>query len=152
MNDLIYINNIMSLLPHRYPLLLIDRVLEYKVFQYLVAIKNVSINEIFFIGHFPKNAIMPGVLILESLAQAGGILSSLSNLPRKGYKFLYLFSSINNVKFRNTVIPGDQLYLKVSIIKRRKNFWKIYGESLVNNKIVCSADFMCFAKEVEIDK
>ncbi|WP_338522009.1 3-hydroxyacyl-ACP dehydratase FabZ [Candidatus Legionella polyplacis] len=152
MNNFVFINEIMDLLPHRYPLLLIDRVLEYKVSQYLIAIKNVSINEVFFVGHFPKNAIMPGVLILESLAQAGGILSSLSNSPKKGYKFLYLLSSIDNAKFRDSVIPGDQLYLKVSIIKRRRNFWKIYGESLVNNKIVCSADFICFAKEVEVNK
>lgn len=143
------ISKILDLIPHRYPLLLVDRVLEYNVFEDLVALKNVSINEPFFEGHFPGNPIMPGVLILEALAQAAAILSSLSRTPQKGHKFIYYFAGIDNVKFKQVVTPGDQLRLMVKTIMRKNVFWKIHGQAFVNDKLVCSADIMSAVKEIQ---
>lgn len=146
------INKILSLLPHRYPLILVDRVLDYKVFDYLVGIKNVTINEPFFTGHFPGNPIMPGVLMLEALAQASAILSNLSRVPKEGHEFLYFFAGIDNAKFKQIVIPGDQLRLEVKLVGQKRDFWRIHGEAFVGDKLACSADLMSAAKEIKSDK
>lgn len=149
MSEVINIAKILDLLPHRYPFILIDRVMEYKVLDYLVGIKNVTINEPFFIGHFPGNPIMPGVLMLEALAQAGAILSNLSRTPKEGHEFLYFFAGIDNVKFKQIVTPGDQLRLEVRLMGQKRDFWRIRGEAFVGDKLACSADLMSAAKEVK---
>src|SRR5277367_4739422 len=116
MSESIDIIRILDLLPHRYPFILVDRVLEYKAFDYLIATKNVTINEPFFMGHFPGNPIMPGVLMLEALAQASAILSNLSRAAKEGHEFLYFFAGIDNAKFKQVVTPGDQLRLEVKLV------------------------------------
>ena len=146
MSKLVDINAILRSLPHRYPFLLVDRVLDYKPFEYLTAIKNVTINEPFFTGHFPGNPIMPGVLILESLAQAGAIFSNLSRTPEEGYEFLYFFAGIDNAKFKQVVTPGDQLSLRVTLNAQKRDFWRMHGEVYVDDKLACSADLMSAAK------
>ncbi len=138
----------MNLLPHRYPFILVDRVIDYVPYEYLVAIKNVTINEPFFTGHFPGNPIMPGVLMLESLAQASAILSNLSRKPTEGYDFLYFFAGIDNAKFKQVVYPGDQLRLEVKLSARKRDFWRMHAEAFVDDKLACSADLMSAAKEV----
>jgi len=146
------ITKILSLLPHRYPMLLVDKVLDYKAHEYLLAVKNVTINEPFFSGHFPGNPIMPGVLMLEALAQASAILSSLSRSAKEGYEFLYFFAGIDNVKFKQVVTPGDQLRLDVKFLGQKRDFWRMHCEAFVGDKLACSADLMSAAKEVKSDK
>ncbi len=152
MTEFIDITKVLSLLPHRYPFILVDRVLEYKEFDYLVAIKNVTINEPFFPGHFPGNPIMPGVLMLEALAQASAILSNLSRVPKEGHEFLYFFAGIDNAKFKSVVIPGDQLRLEVKLTGNKRDFWRLHGAAYVGDKLACSADLMSAAKEIKRDK
>lgn len=146
------IHKILSLLPHRYPFILVDRVLDFKPFEYLTAVKNVTINEPFFTGHFPGNPIMPGVLMLEALAQAGAILSNLSRTAKEGHEFLYFFAGIDNAKFKHIVTPGDQLELKVELINQKRDFWRIRGEAYVGDTLACSADLMSAAKEIKSDQ
>lgn len=146
------IQKILGLLPHRYPFILVDRVLDYVVFDHLVAVKNVTINEPFFIGHFPGNPIMPGVLMLEALAQASAILSNLSRTAKAGYSFLYYFAGIDNAKFKQVVIPGDQLRLEVKLLTQKSGFWRLHCEAFVGDKLACSADLMSAAKEVKSDQ
>lgn len=152
MSQSIDIINILDLLPHRYPLILVDKVVDYKAWEYLLATKNVTINEPFFMGHFPGNPIMPGVLILEALAQATVILANLSREPKEGHQFLYFFAGIDNAKFKQIVRPGDQLQLHVKLSARKGDFWKAHCEAFVDGKLACSADLMSAAKEVERDK
>ena len=134
-------------LPHRYPFLLVDRVLECIPGETLTAIKNVSINEPFFIGHFPQNAIMPGVLIIEALAQATGILGfrTMSETPRDD--LLYMLVGVDDVRFKRQVIPGDQLTLKVQLEKRSRMIWKFTCEASVDGKRVTTANMLCAATE-----
>lgn len=132
------INRIMSLLPHRYPFLLVDRVVEYTAGESIRAYKNVTINEPFFQGHFPGAPIMPGVLILEALAQTGGILASLSlqdNLEDK----LFLFTGLDNVKFRRQVIPGDRLDLECANMRMKLKLCKMEARAYVDGKLACEA-------------
>lgn len=143
------INRILSLLPHRYPFLLVDKVMDYAPEHYLKAIKNVSMNEPFFTGHFPGNPIMPGVLMIEALAQACGILWGLSKNISKESKVLHYFAGIDNAKFKQVVIPGDQLRLEVTLIKQKRDFWYIHGEAFVGDKMACSADLLSAAKEIK---
>jgi len=152
MSKVIETRDILDLLPHRYPFLLVDRVLEYKEFEYLVAIKNVSMNEPFFNGHFPGEPIMPGVLMLEALAQASAILSNLSRTASEGHHFMYYFASIDNAKFKRMVTPGDTLRLEVRLTGQKRDFWQLHGEASVEDKLVCSADLMSAAKEVKSDR
>jgi 3-hydroxyacyl-[acyl-carrier-protein] dehydratase len=152
MSHVVDIGQILNLLPHRYPFLLVDRVLDYKPFEFLTAVKGVTVNEPFFQGHFPENPIMPGVLMLESLAQASAILSNLSRTPQPGYKFLYFFASIDNAKFKHVVTPGDQLRLEVKLIGQKRDFWRMRCEAYVGEKLACSADLMSAAKEVKCDE
>jgi 3-hydroxyacyl-[acyl-carrier-protein] dehydratase len=149
MSEFIDVNQIFSLLPHRYPFLLVDRVIDYKVLDYLTAIKNVTINEPFFTGHFPGNPIMPGVLMLEALAQACGILANLSRKPRDGYEFLHYFAGIDNARFKQVVTPGDQLRLEVKLIGHKRDFWRMSCEAYVGDKLACSADLLSASKEIK---
>lgn len=149
MNEPIDINQIFSLIPHRYPFILVDRVIDYKIMDYLTAIKNVTINENFFPGHFPSNPIMPGVLILEALAQASAILSSLSLKPTEGHEIIHFFAGIDNARFKHKVTPGDQLRLEVKLTGQKRDFWRMYGEAYVGDKLACSADLLSAAKEIK---
>jgi 3-hydroxyacyl-[acyl-carrier-protein] dehydratase len=130
--------DIQDLLPHRYPFLMVDRIIEIDTGKRAVGLKNVSINEEFFQGHFPGNPIMPGVLIVEALAQVAGILALQSGAP--GGKTIY-FMSIEKAKFRRPVVPGDQLRLEVSILQCRGNVWKFAGTALVEDKMAAEAEF-----------
>jgi 3-hydroxyacyl-[acyl-carrier-protein] dehydratase len=132
---------IMSLLPHRYPFLLIDRVVEMVPRQRIVAIKNITINEPQFQGHFPDYPIMPGVLMVEAIAQAGGALL-LSEVPDRESKLL-LFTSIENARFRRPVTPGDQLRIEVTVLNWRSRAVKMLGNITVDGKLVCDATVMC---------
>ena len=136
------LNEIKTLIPHRYPMLLVDRVIDHEPGKTLHAIKNVTINEPVFTGHFPELAIFPGVLILEALAQATGILGFKSS-EESNENEMYLFASIDNAKFKKPVLPGDTMHLHVEFIKERRGMWKFYGEARVDGKVVCSADLMC---------
>jgi len=149
MSEPIDIVSILNLVPHRYPFLLVDRVISYQAFDYLHAIKNVTINEPFFEGHFPGNPIMPGVLMLEALAQASVILSNLSRKPADGYSFLYYFAGIDKAKFKQVVTPGDQLRLEVKLINQKRDFWRMKGEAYVGDALACSAELLSAAKEIK---
>ncbi len=141
------IHQILKHLPHRYPFLLIDRVTECKPGESLTGYKNVSYNEPYFTGHFPQRPVMPGVLILEALAQATGILAfrTLGKTPDDGS--LYYFVGIDKARFKQPVEPGDRLDLHVEFIKEKRNIWKFVGTATVDGKIVCSADIMCAERE-----
>lgn len=143
------IHEILKHLPHRYPFLLIDRVTEYEVDSYLIGYKNVTHNEPFFTGHFPQRPVMPGVLILEALAQATGLLAfkSVGRIPDENS--LYYFVGIDNARFKRPVEPGDQLILKVDYVKRMRGIWKFKGQALVDDEVVCSADIMCAEREIQ---
>jgi 3-hydroxyacyl-[acyl-carrier-protein] dehydratase len=143
------IYDILKHLPHRYPFLLIDRVLDYEPGKSLIAIKNVTHNEPHFPGHFPNRPIMPGVLILEALAQATGILAFKTADRIPDDNSLYYFVGIDNARFKQPVEPGDQLRLEVEFVKQMRGIWKFKGQALVDGKIVCSADLMCAEREVE---
>ena len=143
------IYDILKHLPHRYPFLLIDRVLGYEPGKSLIAIKNVTHNEPHFPGHFPNRPIMPGVLILEALAQATGILAFKTADRIPDDNSLYYFVGIDNARFKQPVEPGDQLRLEVEFVKQMRGIWKFKGQALVDGKIVCSADLMCAEREVE---
>ena len=136
-------------LPHRYPFLLVDRVLECLPGESLTAIKNVSVNEPFFQGHFPQKAVMPGVLIIEALAQATGLLGfrTMSETPRDD--LLYMLVGVDNVRFKRQVIPGDQLTLRVKLVKRSRMIWKFTCEASVDGELVTSASMLCAATEKE---
>ena len=140
--NVIEIQEIQTIIPHRYPMLLVDRVLDYQPKQWLHAIKNVTFNEPVFNGHFPNYSIFPGVMILEALAQATGILGFKSTEER-GENEMYLFASIDKARFKKPVVPGDTLHLHVELLKERRGMWKFYGEAKVDGKVVCSADLMC---------
>jgi len=131
------IQEIMELLPHRYPFLLVDRVVEWDPGKRIVGIKNVTINEPFFQGHFPGHPIMPGVLIIEAVAQVGGILALKA---MGGEKRIAYFTGIDNCKFRRPVVPGDQLRLEVTVIAHKGPLWKMHGEAKVDGATVAKAD------------
>lgn len=135
------INEIQKFLPHRYPFLLIDRVIEMERLKRIVAIKNVTINEAFFQGHFPGKPVMPGVLILESMAQAGGMLL-LQEIPNRDEKLLYL-ASMDHVKFRRPVVPGDQLRVEVDIITWKGDLCKISAKAFVGANLATEATLLC---------
>lgn len=143
------INQIRSFLPHRYPFLLVDRVLECEPGKRLVALKNVSVNEPFFPGHFPVKPVMPGVLIMEAMAQATGILA-FNTAPEvvEGGK-LYYFAGMDNVRFKRTVEPGDQLILEVELIKCKRGIWMFSGVAKVDGQLVASGNLMGAIKDLE---
>lgn len=147
MNEQLDILSILDKIPHRYPFILVDRVLEYKPFERLVAIKNVTINEPFFGGHFPERPIMPGVLMLEALAQSGAILHNLSKSAKQGHAYIFFFAGIDNAKFKQIVVPGDQLTLEVSLMAQKRDFWRLDAKAFVGDKLACSAELLSAAKE-----
>jgi 3-hydroxyacyl-[acyl-carrier-protein] dehydratase len=139
------VNRIQALLPHRYPFLLVDRVLELEPNQRILAMKNVSINEAFFQGHFPGHPVMPGVLVLEALAQAGGLLTQLSastDVAAKQDKLFYLVK-IDNARFSRMVVPGDQLMLEVKLKRMIRNMAMYQCAARVDDQEVASADILC---------
>ena len=143
------IHEVMKHLPHRYPFLLIDRVVDYEPGKSLHAIKNVTINEPFFQGHFPHIPVMPGVLIMEALAQATGILSFKTNECLPTEQSLYYFVGIDNARFRKPVEPGDQLLMEVELVRRIRDVWKFKGKAMVGDEVVASAELMCAEKELD---
>lgn len=131
------IREIMDILPHRFPFLLVDRIIEIEESKRAVGIKNVTINEPFFQGHFPGNPIMPGVLIIEAMAQVSGVLAFKSGAEGKATYFM----SIEKAKFRKPVLPGVQLRLEVNVLRIRSNIWRLSGEAYIENTLVAEAEF-----------
>lgn len=138
-------SDIQEILPHRYPFFFVDRIVELEVNQRIVGIKNVTISEPFFQGHFPGLPVMPGVLILEVLAQVGGVLAYKST-SGEGKLSVYL-TGVDKAKFRKPVIPGDQLRLEVEVLQRREPFWKMQGRALVEGNLVCEAELKAMVTE-----
>jgi 3-hydroxyacyl-[acyl-carrier-protein] dehydratase len=147
--DILDINEIMDLLPHRYPFLLVDRIVSIQEGTSITGIKNVSINEPFFMGHFPGQPIMPGVLIIEAMAQVSGILAFKSGVKKA--KSVY-FLSIEKAKFRQPVFPGDQLVMDIKTLQQRGTVWKFSGTAKVNGKVVAEAGFTAMVTDVELKK
>lgn len=147
-SNMLDIHEILKYLPHRYPFLLIDRVVEFVPGESLVGLKNVTMNEPFFPGHFPHHPVMPGVLILEALAQATGILAfkSMNKVPDDGS--LYYFAGIDKARFKKPVVPGDQLMLEVSVLRKKAGIWKFDCKAKVDGELAASAELMCAEKEV----
>jgi len=139
-NNQLSSEHILGLLPHRYPFALVDKVIEHIPGEKAVAVKNVTLNEPQFQGHFPERPLMPGVLIVESMAQVGGlIVTQMPDLP----KGLFVFAGINNVKFRKPVVPGDQLIISCELLSiKRQRFGKVKGEAHVDGKLVCAGELM----------
>ena len=140
-----YIEEIRKFLPHRYPFLLVDRVIECVPGESIIAIKNISINEPQFTGHFPNQAIMPGVLIIEALAQATGLLGFRTMSEEPSDDILYMLVGVDNVRFKRQVVPGDQLILKAKIERRSKVIWKFSCEASVDGELCTAATLLCAA-------
>ncbi len=138
-------DEILTILPHRFPFLLIDRVLDYEEGKSIQAIKNISLNESYFLGHFPQNPIVPGVLIIESIAQAVGILAYKTRALEKGS--LFYLAAIDNARFKKIVKPGDQMIINISVIKEKKNVIKAKGLVFVDNILACEADVICMKEK-----
>jgi len=143
------INEVKNFLPHRYPFLLIDRVLDYEIGKSLTAIKNVSFNEPQFTGHFPNQPIMPGVLIIEALAQATGILAFKSEVGKPQEGQIYMLVGVDNSRFKRMVEPGDQLKLYVEVLAVKRGIWKFKCSASVDDKVVTTAELMCTQKASE---
>ncbi|MGD8671794.1 MAG: 3-hydroxyacyl-ACP dehydratase FabZ [Thiogranum sp.] len=143
------VNAIKKLLPHRYPFLLVDRVLDFEPGVSLQAIKNVTFNEPFFQGHFPEKPVMPGVLILEALAQATGLLAF--NTENRGAErdTLYYLVGIDNARFKQPVVPGDQLHLSVTVTKQKRGIWVFDSQATVDGKTAASAVIMCTERKID---
>ena len=137
------IDEILKYLPHRYPFLLIDRVLAFESGVSIVALKNVTINEPFFVGHFPYHPVMPGVLIIEALAQAAAILTFRTKNELPDDKSVYYFVGIDRARFKRPVLPGDQLELHVSIVREVRGLWKFKGEARVGTNLAAEAELLC---------
>ena len=136
---------IQSLLPHRYPFLLVDRIQELDPDRRIVGIKNVTVNEPFFQGHFPGRPVMPGVLILEAMAQVGAVLA-LKSMGDATHPVVYL-TGIDGAKFRRPVVPGDQLRFEIDVVKKRTPFWKMQGKAFVEEELVCEAQVTAMVTE-----
>jgi len=134
------IQDIMNFLPHRYPFLLVDRVVQLEPFKSLKALKNVTINEPFFQGHFPDYPVMPGVLILESLAQAGGLLVA-GSVPDQMQDKIFLFTGVDKVRFRKPVFPGDSMYMNITYDRHRMSLWRMHGQAVVQDRVVAEGMF-----------
>ncbi len=139
------VEDIRALLPHRYPFLLVDRIRELEPDRRIVGIKNVTVNEPFFQGHFPGRPVMPGVLIIEAMAQVGGILA-FKSAALAGQPVVYL-TGVDHAKFRKPVVPGDQLRLEVEVVKRRSPFWKMQAKAYVETDLVCEAELTAMVTE-----
>ena len=137
------IQAIMEHLPHRYPFLLVDRVVEIELGKSIHAYKNVTINEPYFMGHFPHHPVMPGVLIMEALAQAAGILSFKSMSEKPSAETVFYFAGIDGARFKKPVMPGDQLHLHVEITRHMRGVWKYKAEARVDGQMAAEASLMC---------
>ena len=144
--DTVEVEKILKLLPHRYPFLLVDRVIDYQLGEHLTAIKNVTFNEPHFTGHFPSHPVMPGVLIIEAMAQASGILSRLAIGELQDEDDIFYLVKVDKAKFMQTVIPGDQLHLHVSIKRKVRNMVKYACQATVDGKAVAKAELLCASK------
>jgi 3-hydroxyacyl-[acyl-carrier-protein] dehydratase len=140
------INEIMKNLPHRYPFLLVDRIVDLKPGERALGVKNVTINEPFFQGHFPGQPIMPGVLVIEAMAQVAGVTAFSSGMKGKSVYFM----SIDNAKFRRPIVPGDQVMMEIKVLKQRGNVWKFSGVATVDGKPVAEAEFAAMVTDREI--
>jgi 3-hydroxyacyl-[acyl-carrier-protein] dehydratase len=145
------IHGILEYLPHRFPMLLIDRVLECEPGNRIRAVKNVSINEPFFPGHYPHSPVMPGVLVIEAMAQAAAILSFQTMQQKPNDKSMYYFVGIDGARFKRPVLPGDQLVLEVSIARTARQLWKYSGRALVDGQLAAQAELMCTYKMIDED-
>ncbi|HYA75604.1 MAG TPA: 3-hydroxyacyl-ACP dehydratase FabZ [Burkholderiaceae bacterium] len=146
------IREILSMLPHRFPIILVDRVLEYEAGKRIVAIKNISANEPVFTGHFPHYPVMPGVLILESMAQAAAILFFLSAEDKdkaQSGNLLYYFAGIDKARFKRPVVPGDQMRLEIEFERELRGIVKFGARALVEGQVVCEADLMCAYRSID---
>ncbi|MEQ1601717.1 MAG: 3-hydroxyacyl-ACP dehydratase FabZ [Methylophilaceae bacterium] len=143
------IHEILDHLPHRYPFVLVDRVLSLEVEKTITAVKNVTINEPFFPGHFPYHPVMPGVLIIEAMAQAAAILSFKTMKAKPSADSVYYFAGIDKARFKKPVSPGDQLILIVNIDRILRGIWKYSGQALVDGEVVAEAEFMCILKAIK---
>lgn len=143
------IHEILKHLPHRYPFVLVDRVLSLELGKEIVAVKNVSVNEPYFPGHFPYHPVMPGVLIVEAMAQAAAILSFRTMETMPNDDSIYYFAGIDKVRFKKPVSPGDQLILRVRIDRILRGIWKYCGEALVDDVVVAEAEMMCILKAID---
>lgn len=141
------IQQVLKYLPHRYPFLLIDRVLDYTVGENLKALKNVTINEPFFSGHFPEMPVMPGVLVLEAMAQATGILAFLTTQTKPGDGSTYYLVGVDSARFKRPVLPGDQLIFDVAVDRVVHNIWKFKTVASVDGDVVSTAQIMCAGRE-----
>ena len=139
---------ILEHLPHRYPFLLVDRVVDYELGKSIHAYKNLTINEPFFAGHFPGLPVMPGVLIMEALAQAAGILSFKTLGEKPDDTSLFYFAGIDNARFKKPVMPGDQLHLHIEVLRRIRGIWKYKAEARVDDQIVAQAELMCTKRDI----
>jgi 3-hydroxyacyl-[acyl-carrier-protein] dehydratase len=146
------INQIKEFLPHRYPMLLVDRVLNWESGKSITAIKNVTANEEFFNGHFPNKPVMPGVLMIEAMAQAAALLSFLTMGQKPDENTLVYFLGIDNARFKRPVEPGDQLKLEVEIVKVARGIWKYKACATVDGQLAVEADLMCTLRTVEGEK
>jgi 3-hydroxyacyl-[acyl-carrier-protein] dehydratase len=140
------VNEIMKLLPHRYPFLLVDKIVDLKPGESAVGLKNVTINEPFFQGHFPGQPIMPGVLVIEAMAQVAGVMAFRSGMEGKSVYFM----SIDNAKFRRPIVPGDQVMMEIKVLKQRGNVWRFSGAATVDGKVVSEAEFTAMVTDKEI--
>ena len=136
---------ILSILPHRYPFLLVDKIIEFEVGRRIVGIKNVTCNEPYFPGHFPGQPVMPGVLQLEVMAQVGAVLA-LKDAKGERQRMVYL-AGVDKAKFRKPVLPGDQLRVEVELLRHKAAFWKMQGKILVNTALVCEAEMTAMVTE-----
>lgn len=143
------IHEILQYLPHRYPILLVDRVLEVVPGERIKALKNVTVNEPFFPGHYPHHPVMPGVLIVEALAQTAAILSFKTNGGKADDKSVYYFVGIDGARFKRPVSPGDQLILEVSILANKRGIWKFAAKAKVDDQVAAEAELMCTVRPVE---
>lgn len=142
------IQEILEHLPHRYPFLLVDRVLELEPNKSIHAYKNVTINEPFFVGHFPHHPVMPGVLIMEALAQAAGILSFKSMDEKPSPDTVFYFAGIDEARFKKPVVPGDQLHLHIQLERQMRGVWKFFAEARVDGQLAASAKLMCAKRDI----
>ena len=143
------IHQILKLLPHRYPILLVDRVLEIETGKSIKALKNVTINEPFFMGHFPKHPVMPGVLMIEAMAQAAALLSFSTLGVTPDDKTVYYFAGIDGARFKRPVTAGDQLIMDVSLLRMKAGIFKFKGVTRVDGNIACEAELMCTMRTVD---
>jgi len=142
------IHQILKLLPHRYPILLVDRVLEIEPGKSIKALKNVTINEPFFMGHFPRHPVMPGVLMIEAMAQAAALLSFSTMGMMPDDKTIYYFAGIDGARFKRPVGPGDQMIMDVELLRMKSGIFKYKGVTRVGENIACEAELMCTMRTV----